>query len=138
MINNIRSFLSKRQLWLCLPLSIPYIADMTVTLLGQTSEYWSGAYQDVIEGNPLSNWFLSIHPLAYIFYRICLLAFAIYFVVDFPIGIAKFITTLYFLFHTVGTYSWLQGHYQLVFWKRVIILFFLSAIFSFAYSKAEQ
>jgi hypothetical protein len=133
-----KSFLSKQQLWLCLPLSISYVADVAVTLLGQSPEYWSGAYYDVNEGNPLSSWFLSIHPLAYIAYFIGCLAFGIFCVAVFPTGIGKFLATLCFLFHTVGTYSWLRDYFHIGYWERVIILFIFAAIFTFAYSKAEQ
>jgi hypothetical protein len=133
-----RSFLSKQKLWLCLPFSISFVADVSATLLGQSPEYWSGVYHDVNEGNPLSNWFLSIHPLAYIAYFLGRLVFGLYIVSVLPIGIGKFFTTLYFLFHTVGTYSWLRDYYYIGYWERVIMLFFFAAIFTFAFSKDEQ
>ena len=133
-----KSLLSKQQLWLCLPFSISLVADVTATLLGQSPEYWSGAYYDVSEVDPLSNWFLSIHPLAYIAYFISCLVTGIYFVALFPIGIGKFFTTLCFLLHTVGMYTWLRDYFQIGFLERVIILYFFAAIFTFAYSKNEQ
>ena len=138
MINNMKLFLSKQHLWLCLPFSISFVADVTATLLGQSPEYWSGAYSDVNEGNPLSNWFLSIHPLAYISFIISCLAFSIFCVANIPIGIGKFVTTLCFLFHTVGTYRWLRDYFHIGYWESVIILIFFAAIFTFAYSKNEQ
>jgi hypothetical protein len=138
MIKNMKPFLSKQKAWLCLPFSLSFTVDVAATLLGQSPEYWSGAYYDVNEGNPLSNWFLSIHPLAYIAYFISRLVFGIYIVAILPIGFGKFFTTLYFLFHTVGTYSWLRDYFHIGYWERVIILFFFAAIFTFAYSKNEQ
>ena len=133
-----KSFLSKQRLWLCLPLSISFVADVGLTLLGQSPEYWSGAYHDVNEGNTLSNWLLSIHPLSYIAIVISCLVFSICCVAIFPKGIGKFFTTLCFLFHTVGTYSWLKDYFHIGYWERVIVLFFFAAIFTFAYSKCEQ
>ena len=138
MINNTKPFLSKQQLWLCLPLSIAFITDVGLTLLAQSPEYWSGAYFDVNEGNTLSNWLLSIHPLVYIAIIFGCLFFSIYCVAVFPMPIGKFVTTLCFLFHTVGVYSWLRDYFHVGYWERVIILFLFAVIFTFAYSKAEQ
>jgi hypothetical protein len=137
-INKMKSFFSKQQSWLCLPLSIAFIADVGLTLLGQSPEYWSGAYYDVNEGNTLSNWLLSIHPLAYTAIIIGCLAFVIYCVTIIPKSIGKFIITLCFLFHTVGTYCWLSYYFHIGYWESVIILIFFAAIFTFAYSKGEQ
>lgn len=40
------------------------LCDLTVTLTGQSAEYWSGNWEAVIEGNPIPHWLLSQHPFA--------------------------------------------------------------------------
>jgi hypothetical protein len=133
-----KSLFSKKPLCLCLPLSIAFIADVGLTLFGQSPKYWGGAYYSVNEGNPLSNWFMSIHPLAYIAVIVGCLAFVIYCATVIPRCIGKFVITLCFLFHIVGTYCWLNYYFHVGYWESVIMLFFFAAIFTFAYSKDEQ
>jgi len=40
------------------------LCDLTVTLTGQSAEYWSGNWEAVTEGNPIPHWLLTQHPLA--------------------------------------------------------------------------
>lgn len=40
------------------------LCDLTVTLIGQSTEYWSGNWEAVTEGNPIPHWLLMQHPLA--------------------------------------------------------------------------
>ena len=40
------------------------LCDLTVTLTGQSAEYWSGNWTAVTEGNPIPHWLLTQHPLA--------------------------------------------------------------------------
>ena len=43
---------------------IACLCDLTVTLGGQSDEYWSGNWAAVVEGNPVPHWLLTQHPLA--------------------------------------------------------------------------
>ena len=40
------------------------LCDLTVTLTGQSAEYWSGNWAAVTEGKPIPHWLLTQHPLA--------------------------------------------------------------------------
>ena len=129
--------LSKQQLWLCLPLFIAYAADVTATALGQSANYWGGAYQDVNEANPISHWFLSIHPLAYITYRIIVFEVISFLILILSMKIAKITSTFFFLAHTLGAYGWIKNVFFVGYWERIILLFFLTVIFTYAYTQAE-
>jgi hypothetical protein len=47
----------------CRPV-VACLCDLTVTLSGQSAEYWSGNWAAVTEGNPIPHWLLTQHPLA--------------------------------------------------------------------------
>lgn len=54
---------NNRRLICCAPV-VACLCDLTVTLSGQSSEYWSGNWAAVTEGNPIPRWLLTQHPLA--------------------------------------------------------------------------
>lgn len=52
----------RRRLLLCAGPAAISLTDLTVTLCGQSAEYWAGDYSQVTEGNPLPRWLLEQHP----------------------------------------------------------------------------
>ena len=54
-----------RRFWLLLPALTLYSADITLTLVGQPSEYWAGDYSGVVEYNPIVYLLLAYHPTAF-------------------------------------------------------------------------
>ena len=55
---------NRNQLVMCCGPVIACLCDLTVTLSGQSAEYWSGDWSVVTEGNPIPHWLLTQHPLA--------------------------------------------------------------------------
>lgn len=49
---------------MCYAPIVACLCDLTVTLYGQSPEYWSGNRAAVTEGNPIPRWLLTQHPLA--------------------------------------------------------------------------
>ena len=60
------SAIKHRFLGLCLPPLLLSVLDATLTLNGQSPEYWSGVYTAANEASPTMNHLLQIHPLAFV------------------------------------------------------------------------
>jgi len=56
----------QRLLGLCLAPALLSALDCTVTLFGQSSQYWAGNYGHVNEGSPTFCQLLQVHPAAFI------------------------------------------------------------------------
>jgi hypothetical protein len=54
-----------RLLGLCGPPLLLCALDGSLTLVGQSAEYWAGAFTQVNEGSPTFNHLLQLHPAAY-------------------------------------------------------------------------
>lgn len=50
---------------LCIPPIVLCMVDQSLTLLGQSSQYWQGHYQAANETCPPYYWLLTQHPLAF-------------------------------------------------------------------------
>ena len=55
-----------KRTWILMPAAIAYLIDNSLTLHGQSSEYWAGDYAAALEGNPLVRPILAWHPLAFV------------------------------------------------------------------------
>ena len=53
-------------MWLVLPPMAASVVDVTMTLVGQGSRYWSGDFGTVDEFNPLARLLLAWHPGAFV------------------------------------------------------------------------
>jgi hypothetical protein len=86
--------------------------DGTLTLVGQSAEYWAGHYAQVNEGSPTFNHLLQFHPAAF---AAGLLGWAAIFVVvilllpDAPALILSIAVTFG---HTAGAATWLLYRFQ--------------------------
>ncbi len=97
----------KRRILLCIAPWIICLIDHTITLLGQSAAYWSGDYSDAREGNPLFDWLLRQHPLAF---EAGVLVWIIVFtcvILLLPRFVSKVVSVALVLGHTWGTASWL-------------------------------
>ena len=91
-------------------------ADATVTLLLQSSDYWSGRYEAASEGEVIGAMALRIHPLAFLAWiAVWALALAIMIALV-PQIIARIICVGAALLHTFGLLNWLlaQSSYPYV------------------------
>lgn len=79
----------KCKLWLCLPAVVTHLFDSVVTLLGQSSEYWGGQYNQVTEFNPVSHFALVTHPLEYLVYTVLQFIVVSVLIIVFPLIISK-------------------------------------------------
>jgi hypothetical protein len=119
--------MTKRKLLLCVPPLALCLLDQTITLAGQSSLYWSGHYADSNEGNPLFNWLLQQHPLAFeagIAVRIVLFGSLI---LVLPRLAAMVVSIAIVLGHTWGAATWLCWKVQHGYWL-ALGLFLASAI----------
>ncbi len=55
----------KRRIWLCVPPFVLCMLDQSITLFGQSAEYWAGNRSVANEANPWFLWLLRQHPLAF-------------------------------------------------------------------------
>ena len=98
---------NRRKLLLCVPPLVLCAIDQTITLAGQSSSYWSGNYADANEVNPLFNWLLQQHPLAF---EAGILAWILLFgavIMVLPRRAAMAASIAIVLGHTWGTATWL-------------------------------
>src|SRR5436190_14266689 len=85
-------------------------ADATVTLLLQSSDYWSGRYEAASEGEVIGALTLRLHPLAFVTW-IAMWALALTIVIVLvPEIIARIICVSAALLHTFGLFTWLLAH----------------------------
>ncbi len=54
------------RVWLLLPAAVLYTFDICFTLLGQSSTYWNGDYEEAIEVNPIAYPILATNPYLFL------------------------------------------------------------------------
>ena len=119
--------MARRKLLLCIPPLALCLLGQTITLIGQTPRYWSGQYADANEGNPLFNWLLQQHPLAF---EAGIAAWIVVFctlILVLPRLAAMVVSIAVVLGHTWGTATWLCWKVQHGYWL-ALGLFLASAI----------
>lgn len=99
-----------KQMWLCLPAVAMYLADVALTLCGQSSDYWRGHYGEAHEVNPVAYWLLAGNP--WLFLVTALLWLAMYSVVMMfaPITVGRGLSLFVTVAHAFGAASWLIPH----------------------------
>lgn len=94
-------------LWLCLPPVVMALIDLTLTLTGQSSEYWAGDYHLAEEANPLARPFLIWSPFVFLgLGLIWVLAFSAFILLA-PRWTAVFTSVALTFSHSVGSSTWL-------------------------------
>jgi len=117
----------RRKLLLCVPPFVLCMLDQLITLFGQSSEYWKGRYSVANEVNPLFNWLLRQHPLAF---EAGIAAWVIVFcsvILSAPRRVAMTISIAIVLGHTWGAATWLSMMPPFGYWI-TLALFLTSAI----------
>ena len=117
----------KRKIWLCVPPFVLCMFDQSITLFGQSAEYWAGNRSVANEGNPWFLWLLRQHPLAF---EAGIAAWVVVFsslILAVPRRAAMTISIAIVLGHTWGTATWLCWVLPFGYWI-ALALFLASAI----------
>lgn len=112
---------------LCLPPIAFAILDATLTLYGQSSDYWSGRYAAVNEASPTFHQLLAIHPVVFV------AGFAVWMAIF--VGFILLVSDTWALIscitvingHAAGAATWLLWRFQFGY-QAANGLFFLAAI----------
>jgi hypothetical protein len=102
----------QRFLGLCVPPLAFSALDSTLTLAGQSAQYWGGAYGQVNEASPTFHQLLAIHPLAFVAGSLGWMAVFVGLILLLPDTLAligSFVTTMG---HTVGAATWVLWRYH--------------------------
>lgn len=126
-----------RQVWLCLPAVAMYLADVGLTLSGQSSAYWQGNYGEAHEVNPIANWLLVRTP--WLFLATALLWFAVYTVVMVfaPRMVARGLSLFVTVAHAFGAASWLIPHGVGGWVATVVLLIAAERLLTWSWRKAD-
>lgn len=104
--------LHQRFVGLCLVPMAFCILDSTLTLLGQSSEYWSGNRLAVNEGSPTFHQLLSIHPAAFILGIAVWISIFVGIILLLPETPALILSIATVFGHTVGAATWILYGFQ--------------------------
>jgi hypothetical protein len=134
---NMRINYQKGRLWLCLPLILTCLMDVTITLSGQPAAYWISSYSVVNEANPLSYWFLTMHPVAFVLYSIYVLLIVSLLVIALPEIVSKSISVFYTIGSAKAIYYWMAGTLHRGFWLSNLLLIIPAVLLVYAFEKAS-
>jgi hypothetical protein len=134
---NMRINYQKSRLWLCLPVILTCLMDVAVTLSGQPAAYWISSYRVVNEANPVSYWFLTIHPLAFILYNIYELFVVSLLIIALPEIVSKLISVFYTIGSAKAVYYWMVGTLHQGFWVSNLLLIIPAIVLVYAFEKAS-
>ena len=126
------------RLWLCIPVIITDILDATVTMLGQSAEYWKGSYHLVNEANPIARWFLEIHPLANGIYIVLDFVIISVLIIILPLFFSKILSAYWTVGSVKAIYGWSINRLGLGWWKSNLITLIPIIIFVYAFDKAVK
>jgi hypothetical protein len=131
------SLLPRNALWLLLPPIALCLLDSSVTLYGQSVEYWDGNYAAVREGSPSFAYYMSIHPLVCLaadLLWISIFSLAILLLPETP---ALIVAVAIMLGHLAGAASWLV--YQFNGYQYCNALFLVTAVLIvFAFKRGQR
>lgn len=104
--------LYSRLLGLCLTPILFSILDATLTLTGQSAEYWAGHFSQVNEASPTFHQLLAIHPVAF---AVGILAWIVIYsvlILLLPETLALIVSIAVTMGHTVGSATWIVYRFQ--------------------------
>jgi hypothetical protein len=121
------SGVGNRLLGLCLPPVLFCALDGSLTLLGQSAEYWAGNYRQVNEVSPTFNNLLQLHPAAFAGGIVAWMAVFVGIILLLPDTLALIMSIVVMFAHTAGPATWLlwRFHYG---YQAVNVLFLASAV----------
>ena len=129
---------TKLLLWMFFPILLPYICDITLTLIGQPEQYWQGNYLAVAEANPISHWFLAKHPVVYILYSIARFLGYGLFIAILPLKFSRIVSIFLILAHTVGAYGWAKNVFYVGYWERVGLLILPAILIAYSFDQVNS
>jgi hypothetical protein len=127
----------KPQLWLCIPVALAGIFDVTLTLLGQSTQYWFGGYHNVDELNPFAAGAMTMHPLMFVLGTLVMFGIYIAVITALPLKFSKILSLYLTMAHTYGGFSWLKYTFMVDYWIRFGILIIPATILIFAFYEAD-
>ncbi len=92
---------------LCLPPLLLCLLDGTLTLLGQSAEYWAGNYSQANEGSPSFNSMLNLSPWAAVALMAVWIGVFVGIILLLSDTLALIVSIAVTLGHTVGAASWI-------------------------------
>jgi len=96
-----------RLLGLCLPPLVTWVLDSTLTLLGQSADYWAGNFAAVNEASPTFHQLLQWHPVAFILGCIVWAGIFVGVILLLPDTLSLIISIAVTFGHTVGAATWI-------------------------------
>lgn len=106
------SGVSNRLLGLCPPAALFCALDGTLTLAGQSAEYWSGNYSAVNETSPTFNHVLQTHPAAFAAVLMAWIAVFVGMILLVTDTLALILSVAITFGHTAGAATWLLWRFQ--------------------------
>lgn len=104
--------LKQRLLGLCVPPLLLCLLDITLTLVGQSAQYWAGDYACVNEGSPTFHHLLRIHPAAFAAGILVWVLVFVSAIILLP-NVLAFIASIVVTFaHAAGAATWLLFRFQ--------------------------
>jgi|SRR5215211_2241099 len=129
--------ITTNRLWLCLPIIISDVLDVTVTMLGQPTGYWKGSYELVREFNPFARWFMVIHPLGAIVYILLDIAMISFLIIMLPLMLSKVLSAFWTIGSAKAIYNWLVGPLNMGWWISNLVILLPTIILVYAFDKAS-
>ena len=83
------------------------VLDMILTLFGQSSVYWDGEFQNLIEASPVFDGCLAIHPIVFVAAGCIWMGLFTTFVTTLPATLGRVVSTAVSIGHAVGSLAWL-------------------------------
>jgi len=106
------SGVTRRLLGLCLPPLLAWGLDVTLTLVGQSADYWAGNYAAVNEASPTFNQLLQIHPMAFVLGDLVWAAVFVGIILLLPDTLALIISIAVTFGHTIGAATWMLWRFE--------------------------
>jgi len=128
----------KSKVWFCIPPIVLCLIDSTITLIGQSAEYWQGNYELANEGCPPMCVMLQMHPLAFegaIFAWIFAFVAVLLLV---PRWLGRSLSIAILLGHTWGTYTWLEFRFHYGYWTMIALFLFSGLLTGLCFEKSER
>lgn len=129
---------TKDRLWLCLPIVITDLIDVTVTMLGQPAEYWKGSYNLVREFNPFARWFMVIHPVGAAVYIVIDIVMISILIIILPMMISKVLSAFWAIGSAKAIYNWLVGPLHMGWWASNLAILIPTIILVYAFEKSSE
>lgn len=136
-MNLIKYFSIERKLWLCIPVIITDLIDITVTMLGQPAEYWNGSYDLVREFNPIARWFMVLHPAGALVYIILDILMISLLIIVLPMLLSKILSAFWAIGSAKAIYNWLVGPLHMGWWMSNLVILIPTTILILALDKAS-